>query len=98
MTTLYAETQNWRKEVIHFTKYFEILPKVILKFNSIDDFQHVLRALSDLGVMAASIFLKSEKSALESLQTLEKTRGIIFNLMINSRFDVSLLKNCHPEL
>lgn len=79
-------------------KYFEIFSKIILKSNSNDDFQHVFRDFSDLNVMTTSVFFKSEKSVLESLQTLKKTRRIIFSLMIDSKSDVFLFKNCHSKL
>lgn len=87
-----------KKKIIHFTKYFEIFSKIILKFNSNDDFQHVFRDFFDLSVMTASVFFKFEKSVLKSLQAFEKTREIIFNLMINSKSDIFLLKNCCSNL
>ena len=98
LTKLNAETQDWREGAIYFAEYLDLLPKIFPRFNSSYDFQHVLRDLAGLGALTASVFLKAGKSASESLQALEKCRGVISSLMIDARSDVSLLKNGRPDL
>lgn len=75
MATLNAVTQDWEKGAIYFAEYLDLLPKIVLRSNSSHEFQHVLRDLSGSGAWTASVFLKAEKSALESLQALKKCRG-----------------------
>ena len=95
---LNVETQDWGKGAMYVAEYLDILPKAILRSDSSYDFQRILSKLSGLGAWTASVFLRAEKSALESLQAVEKCREIYFSLIIDFRSDVSLLKSCCPDL
>lgn len=94
---LNVETQDWGKGAMYVAEYLDILPKAILRSDSSYDFQRILSKLSGLGAWTASVFLRAEKSALESLQAVEKCREIYFSLMVDFRSDVSLLKSCCPD-
>lgn len=52
-----------------------------------------------LGSLAASVFLRDRRPALESLQALEKTSGgVISSFLLDSKSDVSMLQECIPDL
>ena len=89
---------KWKEAALYLAECIDLLPRVVLRSNSNSDHQSNLEQLSNLGPLTASIFLNAGKSALESLQALEKARGIISSLIMDSRSDVSLLKEGHPEL
>ncbi len=81
-----------------FTEYLDLLSKLVPRLNSSHDFQSALRNLSGFSALTASVFLKAGKSALESLQALENGRGIISNLLIDTRSDISRLKDRRVDL
>lgn len=83
---------EWEEATRYLAESIDLLPKVVLRSNSRKDHQHNLKTLSNLGPLAASIFLKAGKSPLESLQALEKARGVISSLVMDSRSNVSLLR------
>ena len=93
-----VEGQDWTRACDLLKDSLDLLPKIAKPINSHDDLQHVLRQLSDLGPQAASVYLKAGKSALESLQAVERCRGVIASLIIDSRSDVSLLEERYPDL
>jgi hypothetical protein len=66
--------------------------------NSQEDLEHVLRRLARLGSRAAAVYLRASRSPMESLQALDRCRTVIGGLLVNSKSDVSLLEERHPEL
>ena len=91
-------SQDWREGALHLENLIDLLPKIVPRSNSHDDFQYVLRQVSGLGSLTASVFLQAGKSALESLQAVEKCRGVIASLMVDSRSDISLLRQAYPDM
>jgi tetratricopeptide (TPR) repeat protein len=88
----YAEAGQILEEVL------DLLPTVTLRTLSHEDLQKVIRGFSGLPSLAASVFLILGRSALEALQILERGRGIISGITLDSKSDVSLLRDAHPEL
>ncbi len=86
------EIQKWGSGARYLAESLDLLPRIVPRPNSNNDLQYILCQLSGLGPLTASIFLRAGKSALESLQALEKCRGVISSLIIDSKSDVSLLK------
>lgn len=82
----------------YLTECLDLLPMIVRRSNSHEDLQYILRRLSGLGSLAASVFLKAGRSALESLQALEKSCGIISSFVIDSRCDDPMLEERHPDL
>ncbi|KAE9363032.1 hypothetical protein N431DRAFT_433247 [Stipitochalara longipes BDJ] len=60
--------------------------------------QHALQQLSGAACRAASVLLKSGRKAIEALQILEQGRGIIASLVIDSRSEVTTLRDKHEDL
>ena len=82
----------------YLTECLELLPFIVLRSHSHEDLQYILRQLSGLASLSASVFLRAGRSALKSLLALEKSRGIISSFVIESRFDVSILEERYPDL
>ena len=82
----------------YLTECLHLLQKAVLRSNSHEDLQYILRKLKGLGSLTASVFLRAGKSTLESLQALEKSRGVISSFVIDSRSDVSMLEERDPDL
>lgn len=80
------------------TECLALLPSAIPRSGSYEDHLYILRCISGLGSLAAWVFLRDRRSAFESLQALEKTRGVISSLLLDSRSDVSMLKERSPVL
>ena len=95
---LAMKNKAWDDAARYLKECLELLPRVILKTNSLDDHLSRFQVLSMLGPISASVFLRAGKSALESLQALEKCRSIVASLVMNSRSDVSLLKEHDSDL
>ncbi|KAI9782887.1 MAG: hypothetical protein M1816_001668 [Peltula sp. TS41687] len=89
---------KWNDAAHTLEEILRLLPEVTPLTNSRNDLQYVLRQLSGLASLSASVFLKSGKLALKAIQALESGRGIIASLMIDSRSDASMLKEKYPEL
>lgn len=92
------EEEQWSAAANTLDCFFEILPEIILPKKSRDDLQYVLGRLSGSASLAASVYLKDGRSPVYALQALEKARGIISNLLIDTKSDVSILKENYPKL
>ena len=95
---LAIEIQDWGKGALYLAKTLDLLPKVAPRSISNDDLQYVLRQLTGFAALAASVFLRAGKPTLESLQILERGRGVISSLVMDLRSDVSLLQKSYPDL
>jgi hypothetical protein len=92
------EIQKWEEGAFYLAKTLNLLPKIAPRSISNNDLQYALRQLSGLAALAASVFLRAGKTALESLDILERGRGVISSLVMGLRSDVSLLQNSYPDL
>jgi hypothetical protein len=97
-----AEIAQSKEDWIHCADYLseciELLPKVTLPTNSQEDLEHVLQRLGNLGPRAAAIYLRANRTDMESLQALDRCRIVIGGLLIDAKSDVSLLEEQHAEL
>ena len=82
----------------YLTECLHLLSKSVLRSNSHEDLQYILRHIPGLGSLAASVLLRAGRSTLESLQALEVSRGVISSFVIDSRFDASMLEERNPRL
>lgn len=80
------------------TECLALLPSAVPRSGSFEDHLSFLRSIVGLGSLAASVFLRDGRSALESLQALEKSRGVISGLLLDSRSDISMLQEHSPLL
>lgn len=96
--TCLAMLTKWTDSATVFEESFDLLPLIFPRTSDKQDLQHMLKRLAGAVPLAASVFLKAGKSPAEALQILEKGRGIIDSLTIDSKFDVPKLKNQHKDL
>ena len=90
--------RKWDEAASCLVEVVEILHRVTLRSNNLMDHQDNLKELTNLGPLAASVLINAEYTHLESLQVLEKARGVISSLIMNSRSDTSALQEHHPDL
>jgi tetratricopeptide (TPR) repeat protein len=93
-----VQLSDWRESAVSFQEALNLFPKVTPRTSSRQDLQHTLQQLSGSASLAASVFLKAGRSPLEALQILEQGRGVIAGLVVDSRSDVSSLREMHPDL
>ncbi|KAL9628649.1 MAG: hypothetical protein Q9164_007192, partial [Protoblastenia rupestris] len=91
-------SENWDEAALYLTESIDLLPWVALRSKSREDYRDNLKQVSNLGSRTASVLLKAQKSALISFQVLEKARGVISSLVLDSGSDISSLKEQHPDL
>lgn len=92
------EQQAWQLAAAYLSQCIDLVPRISSRSSSHDDLHHILQQLSGLGPLAAWVYLRAGRSVIESLQALEQCRGIISSLIMDSRSDVSLLIESHPEV
>lgn len=88
----------WMRAVQFLDEIILLVPDIILPSRHRVDSQHILRGLANISHLAATIYLKAGKSALEALEALESFRGIIANFQIDTNSEISILKECDPQL
>lgn len=64
---LAPDWEQYDQTADYLTKCPHLLLKTVLRTNSHDDLQYMLRTVLGLGSLAVSVFLGARKSALESL-------------------------------
>lgn len=89
---------NWEKAAQIVEECLRILPEVTPKTNSRDDLQDTVYKLSGLASFSASIFLKALKGSQKALKALEVGRGIIASLVMDTKHELSMLKENNPDL
>jgi CHAT domain-containing protein len=89
---------KWTQSSAVFEEVLQILPKISPRTRAKQDMQHALQKLSGAACLAASVFLKSGRAPIEALQILEQGRGIIASLVIDSRSEVTTLRDKHEDL
>jgi hypothetical protein len=76
----------------------ELLPKIISRSLLRNDQQYVLSQISGLAADAAALAIRDDQSSNEALRLLELGRGLIANLYIGGRVDITDLDKAPPEL
>ena len=79
-------------------KMLEIFSLVSQPTGSRNDTQAILKRLSGMASLSASVLLAANKSPSEVLQKLEDNRGIVISSVIDVRSDAIELKEKHPAL
>ncbi|KAH6953787.1 CHAT domain-containing protein [Ilyonectria sp. MPI-CAGE-AT-0026] len=94
----YASQSNWDESSQLLEKAVELLPAVSPRSSSHNDREHMLAKFVGLASTAAAVTLNAGKDAYDALKLLELGRGIIANLLMDMRGDVSDLKQMHSGL
>jgi hypothetical protein len=81
-------------------KAIEILPAITARTLSSIDQQYALEShgAGSISSRLAALLVETGHSAFEALELLERGRGIIASLQIETRTDISVLEEQHPEL
>ena len=90
--------RKWDEAASCLVEVVGLLDRVTLRSNNSTDHQDNLKELTNLGPLAASVLINAEYTPLESLKVLEKARGVISSLIMDSRSDTSALQEHHPDL
>jgi hypothetical protein len=90
--------EDWGHCADYLAECIELLPKVTTPTNSQEDLEHVLQQLANLGSRAAAVYHRADRTAMESLQALDRCRTVIGGLLVNAKSDLSLLEELHTEL
>jgi tetratricopeptide (TPR) repeat protein len=93
-----SKEEQWDSAVHVVDEILELFPDLTVPTQTRDDMQVSLQQLSGISSIAASVFLKAGKPAIEALEVLERGRGIIASLTMDTRSDISVLKEKHPNL
>ncbi|KAK2750080.1 hypothetical protein FQN57_004572 [Myotisia sp. PD_48] len=80
------------------TQTIDLLPRVHNRSLSRGDQQHVVSRFSGLASSGCSLALQIGESAEKAMEYLERGRGVILGLLIDSRSDISALKAEYPDL
>lgn len=94
----YASQSNWEESSQLLEKAVELLPAVSPQSSSHSDKEHMLANFVGLASTAAAVALNTGKDAYHALKLLELGRGIIANLLMDMRGDISDLKQMHSGL
>ncbi|OCL13956.1 hypothetical protein AOQ84DRAFT_74259 [Glonium stellatum] len=89
---------DWARAAVIVEQFINLLPLSTPRTNSNEDLQFALRNFSGIGSVAASVFIKAGKTALEALEMLERGRGIISSVAMELRSDNSSLKEHDPQM
>ncbi|KAI3326476.1 CHAT domain-containing protein [Xylariaceae sp. AK1471] len=93
-----AEQLDWEGSSHLLQQAVEILPVISPRWLKHTDKQHMLADFAGLASAAAATALNAGKDAHDALRFLELGRGIIASLLIETRGDISDLKQKHPSL
>lgn len=94
----YASQSNWEESNQLLEKAVELLPAVSPRSSSHKDREHMLSTFVGLASAAAAVALNAGRDAYHALKLLELGRGIISNLLMDMRGDISDLKDRYPGL
>ena len=76
----------------------EILPSLISNLSSKPDQENMMKSVSGIAAVGCAVSLQCNNDGYSAIRVLELSRGAINRLIINSRADLSLLYNSHPDL
>ena len=95
---LLISQRNYRraKSVLHSAVH--LLPTVSPRTLKRSDQQHNISQFVNITSRAVSLYLEDAEGAYQSLQLLELGRGILANLQLEVRSDISLLETSYPDL
>ncbi|KAI9764585.1 MAG: hypothetical protein M1840_008314 [Geoglossum simile] len=94
----HVETKSWSSAAGQIDLLLEMLPKVILPSSSRDDLQFFLRKTWHIFPLMPVAYLNGGGSSSAALGVLESCRGMILNLILNGRSEVSMLQEEQPDL
>ncbi|KLO92848.1 uncharacterized protein LW93_4002 [Fusarium fujikuroi] len=94
----YNSQSNWEESSQLLEKAVELLPAVGSRSSSHKDKEHTLADFVGLASAAAAVALNAGRDAYHALKLLELGRGIITNLLMDIRGDISELKHRYPGL
>ncbi|KAF5700795.1 hypothetical protein FGLOB1_10587 [Fusarium globosum] len=94
----YASQSNWEESSQFLERAVELLPAVSPRSSAHNDKEHMLADFVGLASTAAAVALNAGRDAYHALKLLELGRGIITNLLMDMRGDISDLKQRHAGL
>ncbi|CVL13447.1 uncharacterized protein FPRN_08573 [Fusarium proliferatum] len=94
----YTSQSNWEESSQLLEKAVELLPAVSPRSSSHNDKEHMLANFVGLASTAAAVALNAGRDPYHALKLLELGRGIITNLLMDMRGDISNLKQRHADL
>ncbi|KAF5707189.1 hypothetical protein FMUND_11243 [Fusarium mundagurra] len=94
----YASQSNWEESSQLLEKAVELLPAVSPRSSTHNDKEHMLANFVGLASTAAAVALNAGRDGYHALKLLELGRGIITNLLMDMRGDISDLKQRHAAL
>ncbi len=95
---LAVDRGSWSRAAKYLDMIAPLLTDMFPLSRSRDESQLILRRLCDIANVSATVYLNVGRSPLEALELLERFRGIIANLLIDAKSDISILKDQHPQL
>lgn len=95
-TEFYADNFGKAAELLKVA--VELLPATTPRTLHRSDQQRALSAYTGFPSYAAAVFLEAGVSAYETLQLLELGRGVLINLQLDVRTDITALEDAHPNL
>ncbi|KAE8451672.1 hypothetical protein EG329_003129 [Mollisiaceae sp. DMI_Dod_QoI] len=95
---LCVDGRQWNAASMFFRAAINLLPMLSSRTLSLDDQQYVIGQGVTFSSFVALSILQDGRPASEALASMEASRGIIASLAIDSRSDVSDLKNENQEL
>ena len=97
-----AYSPNSHEQFLHastlLTKAIELLPKTSPRTLQRNDQQFILSGLSGFANDAAALSILTGKDVSEALRLLELGRGVMANIYLEARSDLTELAKAHPEL
>ncbi|KAI1158960.1 CHAT domain-containing protein [Nemania serpens] len=93
-----ASQLDWEGSSYLLQQAVEILPDISPRWLKHTDKQHMLADFAGLASATAATALNAGKDAHDALRFLELGRGVIASLLIETRGDISDLKQKHPSL
>lgn len=98
LAELVMEKSDWHDAANVYTQAINLWPRLCPRTLTRDDMEFVVSKLSGLASMAALCIMNDGQHVSSALVALESGRGMMAGLTIDSRSDVSDLKQQHEEL
>lgn len=93
-----AARSNWKEADQLLEEAIKLLPSITPRSLQHTDKQEMLAKYTGLATTAAAIALNAGRTAYDALKLRELGRGVIANLLLDMRGDISDLKAQHPSL
>jgi len=98
VASILEEGKNWTDASEMTETAVSLLPRVSSRSLGQKDQQHMMKQYAGLASRAAAVALQAGKSATDALKTLEIGRGVIANLQFETRTDLTVLREQHPQV